>query len=37
MAKEYQFEHENWEPPDNELRALRNDFYGPLTQEVNTK
>ena len=37
MAKEYQFEHETWEPPDKELRALRKDFYGPLTQEVNTK
>lgn len=34
MAGVDQFEHEKWEPPDKELRALRKDFFGPLTDEV---
>ena len=27
------FDHESWAPPDKELRKLRKDFYGPLTDE----
>ena len=29
-----QFAHENWEPPDRELRKIRGDFYGPLTAKL---
>ena len=28
------FAHESWEPPDPELRKLRKDFYGPLTDQL---